>query len=176
MARLMLKENRIKNVIKRLNPKKKVIKSSYLIILGIFFLAACQQNNFYFEEVAKVGSSWKSTDTKKFTVPVKNPDQEFTMYFILRNNSEYEYSNIYVFTELKSPKGERVVDTLEYQLAYPTGEWMGFGMGDIKQNTLVYKEKIALKDTGVYEINVAQAMRENDLIGIEDISLMIEKN
>lgn len=65
---------------------------------------------------------------------------------------------------------------MEYQLAYPNGEWMGFGMGEIKQNTLVYKEKLALKDTGIYEINVSQAMREIDLTGIEDISLMIEKN
>lgn len=139
-------------------------------------MAACQQNNFYFEEVARVGSHWSSADSKNFKVPVKTPGQKFTMYFILRNNNDYEFSNIYLFTELKSPDGKIVADTLEYQVAYPTGEWMGFGMGDIKQNTLVYKEKIALEDSGLYEINVKQAMREADLVGIEDISLMIEKN
>lgn len=139
-------------------------------------MASCHQGNFYFEEVAKVENSWKSNDFKTFKVPVKNAKHEYTMYFIMRNNNEYPYSNIYLFTELKSPSGEVVADTLEYQLAYPNGEWMGFGMGEIKQNTLVYKEKLALKDTGIYEINVSQAMREIDLTGIEDISLMIEKN
>lgn len=139
-------------------------------------MVSCQQNNFYFEEVAKIGGSWGSDEKKSFHIPVKNPNQEFTMYFILRNNTDYNFSNIYFFTELKSPKGEIIIDTLEYQVAYPNGEWMGFGMGNIKQNTLVYKEKIALQDSGLYEINVTHAMREPMLNGIEDISLMIERN
>ena len=153
-----------------------MISLRYLVVIGIFLLSACHQNNFYFEEVAKIGNEWKSSDVKTFNVPVKNINSKYTMYFILRNNSQYPFSNVYLFTQLKSPKGETIVDTLEYQVAYPTGEWMGFGMGDIKQNTLVYKENLSLKDTGVYEISVSQAMRELKLSGIEDISLMIEKN
>lgn len=153
-----------------------MIKFKFLIILCVLFLTSCQQNNFYFEEVAKIGGEWNANDQKTFRIPVKNPDQEFTMYFILRNNTDYGFSNIYFFTELKSPQGETIIDTLEYQVAYPNGEWIGFGMGNIKQNTFVYKERIALKDSGLYEINISHAMREPILNGIEDISLMIERN
>lgn len=145
-------------------------------MLSVLFLTACQPNNFHFEQVAKIGGSWESNDQKSFQIPVKKPNQEFSMYFILRNNTDYNYSNIYLFTEIKSPSGEIIIDTLEYQIAYPNGEWIGFGLGDVKQNTLVYKERIALKDSGLYEINVSQAMREFNLDGIEDISLMIERN
>ena len=169
------KENLEKNVItKTINPKV----SRYLIfsMVLIFSVLSCRKGNFYFEEVARIENSWKAEDIKTFKIPVKNKEQKFTMYFILRNNNDYAFSNIYFFTKLKSPAGEIIVDTLEYQVAYPDGEWMGFGMGNIKQNTLVYKENIALKDTGIYQIEVGQAMRENDLVGIEDISLMIEKN
>lgn len=139
-------------------------------------MVGCQQKKFYFEEVANVDSQWKDNDFKSFNFPVKEADKKFTMYFVVRNNNDYKYSNIYFFTKLKSPNGETITDTLEYQLAYPDGKWMGFGMGEIKQNTLVYKENIALRDTGVYEVSIVQAMREKDLQGIEDISLMIEKN
>lgn len=137
---------------------------------------SCKQNNFYFEEVANIHNSWKSTDFKTFNFPVKQTEQSYNLFFVLRNNNDYQYSNIYFFTSFKSPSGEIIADTLEYQVAYPDGKWMGFGMGDIKQNTLVYKENLALKDTGIYQVNVVQAMRESDLKGIEDISLMIEKN
>lgn len=152
------------------------VKGIFFISLILMLLASCDQGDFYFEEVAKLDNSWEATDFKSFDFPVKDSVQEYTMYFIVRNNNNYAYSNIYFFTKLKSPNGEVIADTLEYQLAYPDGEWMGFGMGDIKQNTLVYKEKLALKDTGKYQVSVAQAMRESDLKGIEDISLMIEKN
>lgn len=148
-----------------------------LLLLAVILAgASCSQPNFYFEEVAKVDNSWKKNDLKTFNFPVKNKDGKFTLYFVLRNNSEYAYSNIYFFTKLKSPSGETIADTLEYQVAYPDGSWMGFGMGDVKQNTLVFKENMALKDTGIYEVSVVQAMREAELKGIEDISLMIEKN
>lgn len=155
-----------------------MVKTKYFLFISLILilLSACNQDKFYFEEVAEVDNIWEASDFKSFHMPVKDDSQKFTMYFILRNNNDYSFSNIYFFTKLKSPNGEVIADTLEYQLAYPSGEWMGFGMGDIKQNTLVYKENLALKDTGVYEISVTQAMRENQLKGIEDISLMIQKN
>lgn len=139
-------------------------------------LQACDQKNFYFEQVNKVNNAWEQNDPKSFEFPVKATKNLYTLYFVLRNNNDYKYSNLYLFTKLSSPTGEVIVDTLEYQLAYPDGRWMGFGMGEIKQNTLVYKENIQLKDTGRYKVSVVQAMREDTLMGIEDISLMVEKN
>lgn len=150
---------------------------TYLILLFVATLVtSCGQGNFYFEEVSKVNNSWEENDIKKFNFPVKDENGTYTLYFVLRNNNNYKYSNIYFFTQLSSPTGEVLTDTLEYQLAYPDGKWIGFGMGEIKQNTLVYKENIQLKDTGLYKVSVVQAMREKGLEGIEDISLMIEKN
>ncbi|MDO5656211.1 MAG: gliding motility lipoprotein GldH [Flavobacteriaceae bacterium] len=153
-------------------------KVSFILFFSIFLLSmfSCRQKNFYFEEVANIKNQWRSDDVKSFKFPVKENDKKFTIYFIIRNNNSYKYSNIYFFTSIKSPDGEIITDTLEYQLAYPNGKWMGFGMGEIKQNTLVFKENMALKDTGIYQVNIVQAMRETDLEGIEDISLMIEKN
>ena len=148
----------------------------FIVIIFVLFAASCQQSNFYFEEVANVDNQWIDNSPKTFKFPVKETGKNFTMYFIIRNNNDYKYSNIYFFTKLKSPDGQTIADTLEYQLAYPDGKWMGFGMGEIKQNTLVFKENIALQDTGIYEVSIAQAMREKDLQGIEDISLMIERN
>lgn len=165
---------REKNAIKR--KIKVILKNYFLAILSVLLLQSCEKRNFYFEQVSKLNNSWKDNDFKTFEIPVKEKNSKVTLYFVLRNNNQYPYSNIYFFTKLAAPNGEIITDTLEYQLAYPNGEWIGFGMGEIKQNTLVYKEKIQLQDTGKYKVSIVQAMREKELKGIEDISLMVEKN
>ncbi len=149
------------------------------IVLFLVFLLlsfSCSPETFYFEEVSKIDNNWSKDDKRFFSVPVKDSTKKYTLYFILRNNSQYPYSNIYFFTTLQSPNGDIVTDTLEYQLAYPNGKWIGSGMGDVKQNTLVYKENIPLKEKGIYKVSVAQAMRNSNLNGIEDISLLVEKS
>lgn len=147
----------------------------YLFLIISFIFNSCQPENIHFEEVARVDNSWEKDDVKAFFMPVEQKGSNYNFYLIVRNNNQYPYRNIYLFTKLKSPKGEVLIDTLEYQLADPAGKWLGYGMGEIKQNTLVYKENISLQDTGIYQFQVIHAMREDNLKGIEDISLMVEK-
>lgn len=149
--------------------------SLYAFILGAFLVASCHYNNNYYEHTTLIENQWKKDSAVVFTIPVQEKGGAFDIFMVLRNNNDYPYSNIYFFTELTSPKGKKMIDTLEYQLAYPSGEWIGSGMGGIKQNTLVYKENFMLKDTGTYQIKIKQAMRDNPLKGIEDMGLIVEK-
>lgn len=147
----------------------------YLFLIISFIFSSCQPKNIHFERAARVDNNWEKDDVKAFSMPVEQKESNYNFYLIVRNNNQYPYRNIYLFTKLKSPKGEVIADTLEYQLADRSGKWLGYGMGDVKQNTLVYKENISLQDTGIYQFQVIHAMRESNLKGIEDISLMVEK-
>lgn len=148
----------------------------FLSIVAACSLWACQPEGLIYQQSQPLNNSWGAKNAVIFKIPIKEPQTEATdLSFVLRNNNEYPFSNIYFFTEFISPKGQKMIDTLEYQLAYPNGQWIGSGMGAIKQNTLIYKENLALKDTGVYYLKIKQAMRQNPLIGIEDISLLIQK-
>jgi gliding motility-associated lipoprotein GldH len=67
-------------------------------------------------------------------------------------------------------------------MAQPTGEWLGKGVGSVKENKLWYKENIVFPQSGVYKVNVFHAMRKNgevdglhELDGITDVGLEIEK-
>lgn len=151
-----------------------ILKKVISLVCIIFVINSCNQNNYY-EEIVPLNDHWSKNEIKTFELPVKEKGASFDLFFVLRNNNKYEYSNIYLFAELISPKGEKLKDTLEYQLAYPNGKWIGSGMSNVKQNTLIYKEKLATQDTGIYRVNVVQAMRKNDLKGLEDISLLVEK-
>ena len=56
-----------------------------------------------------------------------------------------------------------------------------FGIADVKENKLWYKESVIFKETGEYKVNIQHAMRKNgdvegidELEGVTDIGFRIE--
>lgn len=149
--------------------------SFFGFILAVTFWSCEETGNFY-SNSQNIHNGWRVKDTITFNFEKKKQtNSKYNIYFVLRNNNEYPYRNIYLLTDIKNPKGISYKDTLEYQLAYANGEWIGDGMGAIKQNKLIYKENYPLKDSGVYEFKIIHGMREANLKGIEGISLLIDE-
>ena len=65
-------------------------------------------------------------------------------------------------------------DTLNYILAEPNGAWLGKGFGETKEILFQYKLNYKFPANGDYSINVIQAMRNDNLPGIEDLGVKIE--
>ncbi len=106
----------------------------------------------------------------------------YNMFINVRNDETFPFSNLFLITELEYPDGNTIKDTLEYKMAEPTGEWLGKGVGSVKENKLWYKENVSFPQSGVYKVNVFYAMRKNgevdglhELDGITDVGLEIEK-
>ena len=93
----------------------------------------------------------------------------------MRNNNDYLYANIFFFVDIEDPSGLHQVDTLQYILAAPDGKWLGSGVGEIKFNLLKLKEK-EIMQPGLYKYKIVHGMRDDVLIGIEDIGLRIERS
>lgn len=105
------------------------------------------------------------------------------MFINIRNDDSFPFSNLFLITELESPDGNTLKDTLEYRMAEPTGEWLGKGLGGVKESKLWFRENIVFPDSGVYKVNISHAMRKNGdveglhtLKGITDVGLEIEKS
>ncbi len=126
---------------------------------------------------------WESDNIVEFQVQELDSVQNHNLFINIRNDDTFEFSNLFLITELEFPNGETTRDTLEYVMAKPDGEWLGMGNGSIKENKLWYKENIVFNDSGVYKIRVSHAMRKNGdvngiqmLKGITDVGLQIEKS
>ncbi|MEO0572024.1 MAG: gliding motility lipoprotein GldH [Bacteroidota bacterium] len=153
-----------------------------LIIIILLFLVACNENLVYSEYVAINSGTWKKQDTITFQCKDLDTLKKHHIFLNVRNDERYEFSNLFVILELEAPNGNTKVDTLEYEMALPSGEWLGKGMGSIKESKLWYKENIDFEDSGVYKISVLHAMRKNgqvqgleELSGITDVGIQIEK-
>jgi len=63
----------------------------------------------------------------------------------VRNNNEYPYNNLFLIVSLNQPGGKVLVDTLEYQMAYPDGSLMGTGFQTLRKVNFGIKKIIVLK-------------------------------
>jgi gliding motility-associated lipoprotein GldH len=121
------------------------------------------------------GKIWKLTDIPTFKVPITDTLTSNNVIFTIRSGSSYPFRNIYLFVTTTSPDGKNITDTLQYNLADEKGKWFGKGFGDIRELNLPYKSNVFFPLKGTYVFKIQHGMRIEDLKGIYDIGLRIEK-
>lgn len=152
------------------------------LMLFLVLLVSCDWGIVKSEYRGTEKGKWDKDMVLEFTFSEVDTVQAHNIFINLRNDDTYEFSNIFLITELSYPNGASVKDTLEYEMAAPSGKWLGKGSGSIKENKLWYKENIVFPVHGVYTLKIEHAMRKNgaiqglvDLQGVTDVGYQIEK-
>jgi gliding motility-associated lipoprotein GldH len=122
------------------------------------------------------GKKWELMNIHSFKVPVTDTLVSNNVFFTLRTGSSYPFRNIYLFVQTKSPDGKFITDTLEYSLADEKGNWYGKGFGDIHELNLPYKSNVYFPVKGTYQFNIRHGMRIENLNGVYDFGLRIERS
>jgi len=149
------------------------IKHLILILASFVLFVQCDSPHFYQKQVS-LKDNWDKDSAVVYQFEIKDTAAKYDFYLLSRNNNQYSYSNLYLFTRFLTPNGEEFTDTLQYYLAFQDGEWVGKG-NSLKELYLLYRENVSLKDTGTYKLSVWHGMREDNLTGIEDLSLIVDK-
>jgi gliding motility-associated lipoprotein GldH len=121
------------------------------------------------------GKKWELMNISSFRVPVDDTLNSNNVIFTIRTGTSYPFRNIYLFVRTKSPDGKFITDTLEYYLADEKGKWLGKGFGDIHELNLPYKSNVYFPFKGTYQFDIQHGMRVEDLNGVYDFGLKIEK-
>ena len=147
-------------------------------IMGAFFvlflLSCCSKDS---EQVFmnNLNGKWDKKAEQKFDFKVTDAQNPKNIIFVVRNNNDYPYSNIRLIVNfLDKQTKKKSTDTLNYILAEPNGAWIGNGFGDTKEILFQYKLNYKFPANGDYTIGIIQAMRNDNLPGIEDIGVKIE--
>lgn len=156
-------------------------KNIIVFLLLITFIS-CDSKRVFDEYQTISNSSWVKNTKVKFNFTVNDTIAKRNLFFNLRNNNEYPFSNLFLIANIKFPDGKQIIDTLEYDMTDKTGKFLGVGFSEIKENKLFYKENIIFPSKGNYTVSVYQAMRKNgevegvkSLNGITDVGFRIEK-
>jgi len=160
------------------------IKTHKLVVFFLLYISiiACDENRVFDTYVTLETEGWGKEDLVSFQFDMMDSLGNYDLFIQVRNTNEFEYSNLYLITELQYPSGFHVVDTLEYKMTDSYGRWLGTGFTDIKENKLFYKENFIFLETGTYGVNIQQAMRKRNeldgvqnLKGVSDIGFRVEK-
>lgn len=146
-----------------------------LLFLIVILFTACDKNQVYEENRMMENGTWNSRKPALFDVRIDDLLTRYNILLNVRNSPDYPYSNLYLFLTTTYPDGMKSRDTLELTLADYDGRWLGSGMGSVKFSRFLLKKGVRFSQKGVYRFEMEQAMRVNDLEGIRDIGLRIEK-
>jgi len=154
----------------------------YFLLLLFVSFTSCDANRVFDEYKSISENSWNSKESVHFEFEITDTISRNNLFINLRNNNKYSFSNLFLISHLYFPNGKEIVDTLQYKMADVNGEFLGSGISDVKENKLFYKENVQFPVSGIYTINISQAMRKNgeskgieNLEGITDVGFRIEK-
>ncbi|PQJ77142.1 gliding motility lipoprotein GldH [Polaribacter glomeratus] len=160
-------------------PKK---NRGFGFLILFLFLVSCNDKIEFTQYKSVSSSSWQANKNISFEFDVVDTILPKDLFINIRNTNAYPFSNLYVITELNFPNGNKIVDTLQYEMTDETGAFLGKGFAEIKENKLYYKEQKVFPKSGKYLLNIRHAMRKNGAVnvipfleGVQDVGLSIEK-
>lgn len=152
------------------------MKYRLLLIITVLLLSSCYKNVLFDESKTIPDATWKISEPVKFTVPITDSVQGYDFYFNLRNATDYGYANVFFFVHTLYPNGKTSVDTVQCLLADPTGKWLGNRHGKYVDNRILFRKNVCFTQKGNYSFEFEQAMRTDELKGIENFGIRIEKS
>ena len=147
------------------------------IFLFISALLAC--NNPSYLEFKNFKNGWDKSKKLEFNIINDNTNTPKDISFVLRHNQDYPFSNIFLISELSFENKEIIIDTFEFQLANPKGDWLGEKKISVVEHTLPFKSNFILKNAN--KLRIRTSMRLNDsskeienLPGIVNFGILID--
>lgn len=160
--------------------KRKILTNSFLLFFVAFGLVSCDKSQI-FDEYHTFDDGWKKNSVINFTFDQEVSKKPYNLFINVRDNDDYEFSNLFLIVKLEHPDGLTKIDTLEYQMANPDGTLLGEGFSDIKESKLWYKENMMFPKKGKYKVSIQQAVRQTGKVqgvekldGITEIGFRIE--
>ena len=153
-----------------------MIKGTNRILLPLVVVLACSCGDMAYNRAERMpGNVWNLNHVPSFSIPVTDTINSFDISFSIRTGSSYPFRNIYFFVTTTSPDGRSLGDTLQYNLADQKGKRFGKGFGDIRELSLPYKLNVYFPARGTYVVRVQHGMRKEDLEGVYDLGLRIDR-
>ena len=147
----------------------------FFISILLLLLSSCGDNSIY-DHNEQVSKPWTADNKAVFSIEVNDTLTAFDFFINIRNTTDYNYSNLYLFIKTDFPDGRFSVDTAELFLADIKGNWLGKGYGEIKDNQILFRRRGRFPMSGIYTFTFEQAMRDKGLEGIESVGIRVVKS
>jgi gliding motility-associated lipoprotein GldH len=146
-----------------------------LVFLPLILFSSCNGDVVFSGSEEMEKNTWNLMNVLNFDVEAKDTATSNNVIFTIRTGSDYPFRNIYLFITTTSPEGKTIGDTLNFAIADERGNWLGKGVGDVRSLNLPYKSNVYFPVAGTYRFSVRHGMRTEDLRGVYDFGMRVEK-
>jgi gliding motility-associated lipoprotein GldH len=146
-----------------------------LILIVVLTFASCDPTGVFEKNTPIDPAGWQISNKVPFELDVTDTLALLNFYINIRHTTDYKYRNIFLFVDTFFPEGTQSRDTIEIVLADAKGRWFGKGIGNIRSNQVLLKRGFSFPMKGHYKFRLEQGMREQELTGIQDVGIRIEK-
>lgn len=150
-------------------------KLNYLAVVCLSALSfSCQAPALYDQYQAIENTTWEKDKVYYFTFRITDASIPYDLTLEVRNNNLYPYQNLWLFCQEEPPIGPMKRDTIECLLADAFGKWYGHGVS-LFQSSFPLRSHYLFPHEGQYTFGFRQGMRSEQLKGIQEIGLRVEK-
>lgn len=146
--------------------------------VGILFLAlfACNSKSIYTKSITFENQSWSQDQNLGFDFNIADSEQQYNLFFDIDHSTDYPYENLYLRINTTFPDASTASDTLSIEMTGQQGQWMGKCSSEKCKLRVFLQQKVRFKDSGAHVISFEQFTRDDDLMGIDQVSFSIEKS
>lgn len=152
------------------------MKQLILLVIAVLFFISCDPERVS-EEHKDVDTYWRADSIATFSFEVPNKQQDYNVFFYVRNGVNYPHSNLYFKYFLKDNLGAVMESELvNFQLFHAkSGYPLGNGVGDLFEHEYELLTKYRFPYVGPFEISFQQYMRYDSLPEIYSVGYRLEK-
>ena len=151
---------------------ERYVRHIFLNCLCFIFLSCT--NSVYFEKYQTIDNQWSKDKEYFFTCEIDDQSASYNLSLLIRNNNLYPYQNLWLFYTIETPERPVLRDTIECLLADAYGKWIGTGIS-IYHMSIPIRSGYTFPQQGQYTFAIRQGMRDEQLKGIEQIGVRLEK-
>ncbi|NUO02973.1 MAG: gliding motility lipoprotein GldH [Saprospiraceae bacterium] len=120
-------------------------------------------------------AQWAYADSMRFEFDVEDTTRIYNLYAELAHSTDYGFQNLYTRIHTLMPSGQRLTKMVSLELTDKMGLWTGDCNSKTCHIQLPIQEDLYFNQTGHYTIVVEQFMRQDQLPGLDEFSLLIEE-
>jgi gliding motility-associated lipoprotein GldH len=145
---------------------------SFLLLL---ILIGCGDNSIVNQSYEFDNETWQKKNRPQFSVDIKDTTKLYDFVFIIRTNTSYAYSNMWLYLHSKAPKGKPSKEALQVKIADESGRWIGNKTGSTVEHYVKFSNR-KMPFAGKYSFNLELATLEKELSNVLDVSFTVRES
>jgi gliding motility-associated lipoprotein GldH len=147
-----------------------------LIVILLLITGGCDRRVVFDQNLEVNPNGWENRRFMRYTFNIQDTAIPYNFYVNIRNNTDYSYSNLFLFIRTILPDQTTAQDTIDLAIAGPDGKWYGKGIGKHRDSQVLLMPQFRFPQRGEYTFEIEHAMRERDLKGISSVGIRVERS